>query len=698
MAVRILPGTPEPQGASWDGEAVNFALFSAHATRVELCLFDAPDAPSESARVELPERSGDVWHGRLPDLRPGQLYGYRVHGPWAPEVGHRFNPSKLLVDPYARALCGELRWNAALFGHDPDDPARINPVDSAPWLPRCVVVALPSRPDAQARPGHSWSRSLVYECHVKGATRLHPALPPDLRGRFLGLAAPAVIEHLRSLGVTAVELLPVAQAAQDDHLARLSLPNYWGYSTLGFFAPDARFASGDRGEQVAEFRRMVDALHEAGIEVILDVVFNHTPEGGSLGPTLSLRGIDNASYYRLHGDDPSHYVDYTGCGNTLDVAHPQVRRLVLDCLRHWAGEMGVDGFRFDLATVLGRDPTGFDAGARFFELVGQDPVLSRCKLVAEPWDLGSEGYRLGAFPYGWSEWNDRFRDAARRFWRGDAAQLGELARRLTGSSDLFAWRRRGCTASVNFLCSHDGMTLHDLVSYSRKHNEANLEGGRDGHHDESHNWGVEGPSHDQRVVRMRERVKRSLLATLAFSQGVPMWLGGDELGRTQRGNNNAYCHDDETSWLDWSLDEDRRELLSFARRAFALRAGNAVFRRRRHFDGDVVDRVAWLRADGAAMQPADWNDPERRTLALHLDAVVAPAADESGRAQAARSALLLLNADSHAHRFALPDPGPGAGWCEVLNSAEASAAPIPRADHLTVAPHALVLLERESAP
>jgi glycogen operon protein len=695
--VRILPGTPEPQGATWDGEAVNFALFSAHATRVELCLFDAPDAPHESARVELSERSGDVWHARLPGVRAGQLYGYRVHGPWAPDAGHRFNPSKLLVDPYARALCGELRWSPALYGHAPDDPARANGTDSAPWMPRSVVVGSPLRSNAPPRPAHPWSRSLIYECHVRGATRLHPALPPGSRGRFLGLADPAVIAHLHSLGVTAVELLPVAHSAQDDHLARLSLPNYWGYATLGFFAPDARFASGDRGEQVAEFRRMVDAFHEAGIEVILDVVFNHTPEGGAEGPTLSLRGVDNASYYRLHAGERSRYTDYTGCGNTLDSAQPQVRRLVLDCLRHWAGEMGVDGFRFDLATVLGRDPTDFDAGARFFELLRQDPTLARCKLVAEPWDLGPEGYRLGAFPPGWAEWNDRFRDAARRFWRGDAAQLGELARRLSGSSDLFAWRRRECTASVNFVCAHDGFTLHDLVSYAHRHNEANREGGRDGHHDESHNWGVEGPSQDQRVVRRRERVKRSLVATLAFSQGVPMWLGGDELGRTQGGNNNAYCHDDETSWFDWDLDEGRRELLGWVRRAFALRAGNAVFRRRRHFDGDAADRVAWLRADGAPMQPADWNDPERRSLALLLDASVAPVADEAGHPQAARSALLLLNADVHSHRFALPDPGPKASWRDVLNSADASAVPTVRADHVTVAPHALVLLEREAA-
>jgi glycogen operon protein len=693
--VEILAGEPRPLGASWDGEAVNFAIYSAHATRVELCLFDGPGAPRERTRVTLPERSGDVWHARLPGLRPGQLYGYRVHGPWAPHEGHRFNPHKLLVDPYATALCGELRWDAALYGHDPDDPSRPSAADSAPWVPRGVVVDLAARPAAARRPAVPWSRTLVYECHVKGATRLHPEVAAAQRGRFLGLASPAFVEHLRALGVTAVELLPVAHASQDDHLARLGLPNYWGYGTLGFFAPDARFASDGRGEQVAEFRRMVDALHDAGIEVILDVVFNHTPEGGAEGPTLSLRGIDNATYYRLRPGERARYVDTTGCGNTLDVAHPQVRQLVLDCLRHWAGTFGVDGFRFDLATALGRDPVDFDAGCRFFELVRQDPLLSRCKLVAEPWDVGPEGYRLGAFPFGWSEWNDRYRDAVRRFWRGDAGQLGELARRLAGSSDLFAWNRRGCTASINHVCAHDGFTLEDLVCYAHKHNEANREGGRDGHHDVSHNWGVEGPSHDRRILGRRERVKRSLIATLALSQGVPMWLAGDEIGRSQRGNNNAYCHDDETSWLDWRLDESRLRLLAFARRAFALRRGNAVFRRRRHFDGGAEDRVAWLAPDGAPMRPEDWNDPGRRALALHLDASAAEPTDEAGRPQAARSALVLMNADAHVHRFALPEPGAGFAWREVLDTSNDAAAPRVRSGALSVAPHALVLLERE---
>jgi glycogen operon protein len=694
--MKLLPGTPEPLGATCDAEGVNFALFSAHAARVELCLFDAPDA-AESARWTLPARSGDVWHGRLPALRPGQLYGYRVHGPWAPEAGHRFNPRKLLVDPYARALCGTLRWDAALHGHDPEDPARPSALDSALFVPRGVVVDLAAAQPRAPRPALPWSRALVYECHVKGLTMRHPEVPEAWRGRFLGLGAPAVVAHLRALGVTAVELMPVTHTAQDDHLVRLGLPNYWGYAPLGFFAPDARFASGSRGEQLAEFHRMVEVLHEAGIEVWLDLVFNHTPEGGADGATLSLRGIDNASYYRLQPDDPSRYLDYTGCGNTLATAHPRVRQLVLDSLRHWAA-LGVDGFRFDLAPVLARDPIDFDGESDFFEALCSDPLLARCKFVAEPWDLGPHGYRLGAFPPGFAEWNGRFRDAARRFWRGDAGMLPELARRLTGSSDLFAWNGRGASASVNYVCSHDGMTLEDLVSHARKHNEANGEGGRDGPHDDSHNWGVEGPSRDRRVLRLRERAKRSLTATLALSHGVPMWLAGDEIGRTQRGNNNAYCHDDETSWVDWQLDATRRRFLAFVQSAFAARRENAVFRRRRHLDGEPEGVAVWLRPDGAPMQPADWQQPDARAVALRLDAAAADAEDEDGRAQPARSALLLLNGSAHTLAFALPDPVAGARWRPVLDSACETGARRLERGHVRVAPHSLLLLECEVAP
>jgi glycogen operon protein len=693
--MKILPGSPEPLGATCDADGVNFALFSAHATRVELCLFDAPEAASESARVELPGHSGDVWHGRLPALRPGALYGYRVHGPWAPEAGHRFNPRKLLVDPYARALCGPLRWDAALFGHDPADPLLPSHSDSAPFVPRGVVVDLAAALPRALRPAVPWSRSLVYECHVKGLTQRHPQVPEAWRGRFLGLSARAVIDHLRGLGVTAVELMPVAQTAQDAHLAALGLPNFWGYSPLGFFAPDARFASGSRGEQVAEFHRMVEALHEAGIEVWLDVVFNHTPEGGHDGITLSLRGIDNASYYRLKEDDPSRYVDYTGTGNTLATAHPRVRQLVLDSLRHWSA-LGVDGFRFDLAPVLARDPDDFHGESELFEALREDPLLSGRKLVAEPWDLGPRGYRLGAFPQAWSEWNGRFRDTVRRFWRGDAGALPDLARRLTGSSDVFAWNGRGSRASVNYVCSHDGMTLEDLVSYSRKHNEANREDDRDGPQDDSDNWGVEGPTEDRLVLRTRGRVKRSLAATLALSHGVPMWLAGDEIGRTQRGNNNAYCQDDETSWVDWRVGAAQRRFLAFVQRAFAARRANAVFRRRRTLDGEPGHVAVWLRPDGQPMQTADWQDPEARCVAFRLDAAAADPVDESGRAQPARSALLLLNGGPGARAFALPDAGAGARWRLVLDTACDTRTRRLKGPALRLAPHSLVLLELEA--
>jgi glycogen operon protein len=527
-------------------------------------------------------------------------------------------------------------------------------------------------------------------------TQRHPEVAETLRGRFLGLAAPAVIEHLHRLGVTAVELLPVQQAGLDDHLAQLGLPNYWGYSTLGFFAPDSRFASA--GDPIAEFRSMVAALHDADIEVLMDVVFNHTPEGGPLGTTLSLRGIDNASYYRLNPDDPAQYEDVTGCGNSLDTSHPRVLQLVLDSLRHWAVEMGVDGFRFDLAVALGRDPSSFDGQGRFFQLIRQDPVLSQLKMVAEPWDLGAEGYRLGGFPVGWSEWNDRFRDAVRRFWRGDAGQLPELAGRITGSRDLFAPSGRGASASINYVCAHDGFTLRDLVSYAHKHNEANGEEGRDGHHDESHNWGVEGPTDDRRVMRMRERARRNFAAMLAVAHGSPMWLAGDELGRTQGGNNNAYCQDNETSWSDWELDADGRDYLEFVRRCFAVRRDNAVFRRRRHLDGAASDRAAWLRPDGKPMEVEDWSDPEQRCVAMLLDAATADPVDEEGRPQQARTALLLLNGDWRTHRFLLPRGGSDGGrWRETLHTACDQNEPrVPQGSlQLGVAPHSLVLLEWE---
>jgi isoamylase len=673
---------------------VRFALASEHATGVELCLFDAPDAATESARLPLPERTGDVWHGRLPGLRPGQLYGYRVHGPFAPQDGHRFNPHKLLVDPYARAIAGPVRWDPALVGSDLANPAAPDSRDSAPFVPKGIVVDPSFDWEGDRPPRTPWSRTVLYECHVKGMTQLHPDLPPEYRGRYRGLASPPIIAHLASLGVTAVELLPIHHASIDAHLARLGLANYWGYNTLGFFAPDPRFASGALGEQVVECKEMVRALHHAGIEVLLDVVFNHTPEGGPEGPTLSFRGIDNARYYRLRPESRAEYLDFSGCGNSLDTTVPRVLQLVLDSLRHWVTEYHVDGFRFDLAPVLARDPLEFVPFGRFFEILRQDPVLAPVKLVAEPWDLGPGGYRLGGFPHGWAEWNDRYRDAVRRYWRGDAGQLAELATRLAGSSDRFG--ARSPQASVNYVTCHDGMTLTDLVTYARKHNEANGEEGRDGPHDDSHNWGVEGPTRALRVRKVRERIRRNLLATLALSQGVPMLSHGDELGRTQRGNNNVYCQDNELSWVDWSGEPEAEEFLAFAREVLAIRRGNAVFRRRRFFRGESqspsgLDDVTWLRPDGSVCTPEQWRDPARHSIGMLIPAESAEPADEGGRGQAAETVLLLLNAHGQSRSFYLPSLGRPGRWIERVNTACRTRRSIGDRSFL-VAPRTLVLL------
>jgi glycogen operon protein len=690
---RILPGTPAPLGAHCDDDGVRFALFAAHATQVDLCLFDANDR--ETARIVLPDRSGDVWHGRVPGLAAGQRYGYRVHGLFAPHEGHRHNPAKLLVDPYARALAGAVRWDPALVGHDPAAPDQPDARDSAAFVPKCLVVDPRFDWGDDRAPRTPWSRSVLYECHVKGMTQRHPEVPPEQRGRYLGLAAPAVIEHLQQLGVTALSLLPIHHASIDAHLAQLGLSNYWGYATLGFFAPDARFASRADGAQVLECKQMVRALHTAGIEVLLDVVYNHTPEGAPDGPTLSLRGIDNASYYRLRPEDLTQYVDYSGCGNTPDTAHPRVLQLVLDSLRHWVAEYRVDGFRFDLAPALARDPDAFQHFGRFFEIIRQDPVLASVKLVAEPWDLGPDGYQLGGFPHGWTEWNGRYRDSVRRAWRGDAGLLPELATRIAGSSDLFT-AERGPLASVNFVTCHDGMTLRDLVSYAHKHNEDNGEQNRDGPHDDSHNWGVEGPSRAARVRKLRERARRNLFATLVLSQGVPMLSHGDEIGRTQRGNNNAYCQDNEISWVDWNVAEEDHDFLAFVRRVLAVRRDNAVFRRRCFFPGrphSASDHeVRWFRPDGEAAVPADWEDG-MRAVAMWIGRDAADPADEVGREQDAAAVLLLLNPDAHTHRFVLPEPG---DWFEVINTACGSEREITQPS-LPLAPWSLALLVRREA-
>ncbi len=700
-----MPGSPTPLGARWDGTGVNFALFSASAESVELCLFEQADATKEFARLTLPERSGDVWHGYVPGLFPGQAYGYRVNGRNAPEEGQRFNPHKLLIDPYARAIAGRLQWSNAPFGYEvggePDD-TRLSTVDSAADIPKCLVIDDAFPWDNDRRPGTPWTQTVIYECHVKAMTALHPGVPEALRGTYLGMASDPIIDHLRSLGVTAVELLPVHHMLVERHLVERGLTNYWGYDPIGFFAPDPRFATRSHGEQVHEFKAMVKALHAAGIEVILDVVYNHTGEGNELGPTICFRGIDNPSYYRLVHEEPRYYVDTTGCGNTVDLSHPFVLQLVLDSLRYWAEEMHVDGFRFDLAVTLGRDPWDFHSAARFFVAVQQDPVLSQLKLIAEPWDLGPDGYRLGGFPVGWNEWNGRFRDTTRRFWRGDEGQLADLASRLSGSSDLFEGSRRRPQASVNFVTCHDGFTLRDLVSYEQKHNLANGWDNTDGTDSNwSRNWGAEGETESVPIRRNRLRAMRSMMATLAFSQGVPMLSHGDEIGRTQRGNNNSYCQDNEISWLDWDLDEEARDFLDFTRRVLDIRRNNPVFRRRRFFSGETLSKsdhkdVSWLHPEGREMQGADWADPQARTLGLLIPGEASDAFDERGRPTTGYTLMLLVNGSPRSRFFRLPPEVSQGVWREVLNTAVQHQRLV-RGGGVKINSHSLVLIRREDA-
>jgi isoamylase len=698
--VELRPGRPETPGAVWDGAGVNFALRSPAASGVELCLFDgdAPGCP-EIRRLALPSRSGDVWHGYLPGAAPGLLYGYRVSGPWLPERGLRFDDSKLLVDPHARALAGPQLWDEALAAR-PDGAGP--PPDTAPFVPRAVVIDPAFDWQDDCLPDTPWSRSVLYECHVKGLTQRHPQLPPERRGRFLGLADPVLLEHLRALGVTALCLLPVAHAGIDAHLGRRGLANYWGYGTLGFFAPDARFASGDRGEQVREFRQMVRELHRAGLEVILDVVYNHTAETDPRGATQSLRGIDDAGYYRQDPERPGEYRDFSGCGNSLDTSSAVALDLVLDSLRYWAGEMHVDGFRFDLAPALCRDAQGrFDADAPFLQRLLEDPLLGARKLIVEPWDLAPDGYRLGGFPRPFAEWNDRFRDVVRRHWCLDPNSRPALASVFTGSREIFAPSGRSPLASVNFVTCHDGFTLADVVSYSEKHNEANLEENGDGRHDEpSYNWGAEGSCDDAAVRRLRERARRNLIATLALSLGVPMLSHGDELGRTQRGNNNAYCHDSELTWVDWRLEPEQEAFRDFVRRCLAVRRANAVFRRSRHLTGAAGSSgwhdVAWLKPDATPLEPHDWQMPGH-ALAILLSAEAAEKLDEQSRPQVARSALLLLNAGPEAVSFTLPAlPGNGR-FIQCFDTA-GPAAPERDGPLRWVRAQSLVVLEWEPAP
>jgi isoamylase len=655
----VWPGQPYPRGATWDGMGVNFALFAEHAERVELCVFDA-SGRHELQRVRLRERTDQVWHAYLPQARPGLLYGWRVHGPYRPRDGHRFNPHKLLLDPYARSIVGALRWHDALFGyrigHDERDLS-FDRRDSAPYMPRCKVVDTAFSWGDDRPPRVPWHQTVIYELHVRGFTMRHPEVPEALRGSYAALACAPVIDHLKRLGVTTVELMPVHSFIDDRHLVERDLRNYWGYNTIGYFAPERRYSASGK---VGEFKTMVRTLHAAGIEVILDVVYNHTAEGNEFGPTLSFRGIDNAAYYRLVPGEPRHYQDFTGCGNTLNLQHPRVLQLLMDSLRYWVTEMHVDGFRFDLASALARELHEVDKLSAFFDVLRQDPVLSRVKLVAEPWDLGSGGYQVGNFPVGWAEWNDKYRDTMRAYWKGEGGLIGEFAQRLTGSSDLYNRSGRRPYASINFIAAHDGFTLADLVSYNDKHNEANGEDNRDGHsHNLSWNCGVEGPSDDEAVRTLRARQQRNFIATLLLSQGVPMLLAGDEIGRTQSGNNNAYAQDNETSWVDWALDDAKRALLEFSCRLVALRAAHPAFHRRDFFQGrplygSQVRDIVWMQPDGSEMTEASWSHSHARALAVFLAGEGLNEVDGRGRRQVDDDFVLLFNADTQAIDFSLP--------------------------------------------
>ncbi|MEV4006235.1 glycogen debranching protein GlgX [Actinomadura sp. NPDC049753] len=697
----VWPGDPYPLGATWDGTGTNFALFSEVARRVELCLFDAE---GRETRRDLPEVDGFVWHGYLPGIGPGQRYGYRVHGPFDPREGHRCNPSKLLLDPYGKAVAGVtphelIRWNEALFSYRFADPDALNEDDSAPYMPKNVVIN-PFFDWGDDRPPRvPYHESVIYEAHVKGLTKLHPAVPEEQRGTYAGVAHPVMIDHLLDLGVTAVELMPVHQSVPEHALVARGLDNYWGYNTIGFFAPHNSYSSsGQSGEQVLEFKAMVRALHEAGIEVILDVVYNHTAEGDHLGPTLSFRGIDNASYYRLRDDDKRYHLDYTGCGNSLNVRNPHALQLIMDSLRYWILDMHVDGFRFDLASALARELHDVDRLAAFFDLVQQDPVVSQVKLIAEPWDVGEGGYQVGNFPPLWTEWNGKYRDTVRDFWRGSYATMPEFASRLTGSSDLYEHSARRPFASINFVTCHDGFTLTDLVSYDHKHNEANGEDNRDGTDDNrSWNCGAEGPARDPGVLELRARQRRNFLATLFLSQGVPMLSHGDELGRTQEGNNNAYCQDNEIAWVHWEDSGD----MEFVRLVSRLRHDHPVFRRRRFFTGTgrgAAADIAWLTPAGESMTDQDWNVGFAKSLGVFLngDAITEP--DPRGRRVRDDSFLLLINAGSEPVEFTLPGAEYGERWEFALDTAEpGTVGERPRLkarDVVTVVDRALLVLRR----
>ncbi len=689
MAItRIWPGRPSPLGATWDGAGVNFALFSAAAERVELCLFDGSDGADEE-RISVTECTDQVWHCYLPAIRPGQLYGYRVYGPYLPEEGCRFNPHKLLMDPYAKALSGHLRWDDALFGYTIGHPGAdlsFDERDSAPFMPKGMVVDPAFSWGGDEPPATPWHKTIIYELHVKGFSARHPDVPEHLRGTYAGLAQPAVIDYLLKLGITAVELMPVQQFVIDKYLLDKGLTNYWGYNSIGFFAPEVRYSSsGNLGQQVTEFKTLVKTLHREGIEVILDVVYNHTGEGNELGPTLSFRGIDNQAYYRLVNDDPRYYFDYTGTGNTLNARSPRTLQLIMDSLRYWVQEMHVDGFRFDLASALARGLNEVDRLGAFFDIIHQDPILSQVKLIAEPWDVGEGGYQVGNFPVLWAEWNGEYRDQMRGFWKADPGLKGAVAYRLTGSSDLYEQGGRHPYASINFIAAHDGFTLADLVSYNEKHNEANGEDNRDGHNNNlSWNCGVEGPTDDPNILDLRYRQMRNFIATLMLSQGVPMLQAGDEIARTQYGNNNAYCQDNGISWIDWEIDGRCENLLEFTRYMIELFHKHPALHRRKFFQGkpirgSEVKDLTWFRPDGQEMQEQDWQN-HTNALGLRLAGDALDEVDDRGHHLTDDTLLVLLNADWRAVHFMLPAQAEDTHWELLVDTRE----PVPGGRHHTL--------------
>jgi glycogen operon protein len=700
--LEVWPGKAYPLGANYDGFGTNFAVFSEVAQRVELCLFDSDGVET---RVTLPEVDGFVWHGYLPNTQPGQLYGYRVHGPNDPATGSRCNPSKLLVDPYAKAINGYFDWQQSLFGYNFGDPDSRNDEDSAHAMPKSVVINPFFDWGTDRAPKRGYADTVIYEAHIKGLTQNHPHIPKGIRGTYSAIAHPVIIDHLKSLGVTAIELMPVHHFANDAVLIERGLSNYWGYNTIGYFAPDSKYsASSTPGGQVQEIKAMVRALHEAGIEVILDVVYNHTAEGNHLGPTLSFRGIDNAAYYRLVDDDKRYHMDYTGTGNSLNVGNPHALQLIMDSLRYWVTEMHVDGFRFDLAATLAREFYDVDRLSAFFELVQQDPTVSQVKLIAEPWDVGPGGYQVGNFPPQWTEWNGKYRDTVRDFWRGEAASLGEFAYRISGSADLYEATARRPVASINFVTAHDGFTLHDLVSYNEKHNEANGENSNDGEsHNRSWNCGVEGLSSDPEVNALRGRQQRNFITTLLLSQGVPMISHGDELGRTQQGNNNGYCQDNALTWVDW--DNADTALQAFTESVSALRAAHPVFRRKRFFTGLPVRRrgseglpdISWFRHDGSEMSDEDWDSGFGRSIAVYLNGHGIPDLGPRGQRVVDDSFVMCFNAHHEPIDFILPPKEFGTSWQPVVDTAAghgevAEAAPAKAADPVRVEARAMVVL------